>query len=273
MEDYELIKINEAFEKYRQDIFALQNDIQWWRSFLTISIDDFIKNNSNNKVLYESIFTVYDINPNSNSGYLKDHELSFSYSTNELHDKKNNFFNWIINLAVVKAYNSVEILLLESINIKYFPEKKINFNNKKAPGQINSEIKKYLQDNSFTINSSNNQHIIDFIKGNSQNFLRFTEQITRDESKTTWDNFFIMFSILRNVITHNGMIISQDTKNQIQSLAGDFFKSYFKLSPIATLIPIQDQFINFLVFVNDFTINTVKFIFEEKNLEFLKLYN
>jgi len=43
MNGLQLIKINQAFEVYRQSIFALQNDIQFWRLFLTISINEYVQ--------------------------------------------------------------------------------------------------------------------------------------------------------------------------------------------------------------------------------------
>jgi len=271
MNDLQLIKINQAFEVYRQSIFALQNDIQFWRLFLTISINEYVQGKPAEFTMYKSIFSVYDINPKTNIGYLNSHHSIKAYSVDRIFNEKEKFFNWIINLAVLKAYNAAEILILETISINYFEKMNLSIIDKKAQVLINTKIREYLKTIQVDYNTTNNKHLINYLKSKSSDFLMFVTQSIRVGSKTTWGNFFNTFSLLRHIIAHNGMIVSDDALNEIRSTSKDVFDAHFYLSSSNLLIPIHDQFLNFLVFVNDFIINSVKIVMEEDSFAFLKM--
>lgn len=92
---------------------------------------------------------------------------------------------------------------------------------------------------------------------------------------TDWGNFFELISILRNVIAHQGTILSLDTQNQIKSKSNDIFLKHFALAKDDNdnmkLYPILDQFLNLISLCNNFAVNMVKLIYKENDLTMFKM--
>lgn len=265
-----------AFETYCDVVFNLDAKLSFWKSFLNTSIEEFRKGKPNQMELFGAIFTAYDIDQIMNLGYLKTYmKKNVSITASELDKYIDEFFTWVMNLAILKIYNAVELFLLTSIQLNKFPELGNSIKCKKDSDNINSKIKSYLTDLNIKVNTKNNKHIIEFLKTN-ENIDLFLKQPIRIDLKSTWGSFFEMASILRNIIAHQGTIISKDAYNEIKQNANDLFHRYFKLNKDEFdnmhLSPIISQFMNFINYYNDFVVNVVKFLFNEKDLKFLKMY-
>jgi len=266
-------EIISIFNVYRDSIFSIENDLQFWKDFLKGAIDNYPK--MIKREIYSSIFVAYNIDYLSNTGYLKCHEEVFKISTSDLETKRQDFFYWIINLSVLRAYNSLEILLLRSIQKSYYSQFEDPLNGKKQSDQIQIEIRNFLSANSIKFNPKNNEHIIHFLQRKSPKIDTFLSHRMNADLKTTWLDFFFMISILRNIIAHQGMVIQVDVLNDIKSKAKDVFERYFSLknntSGFQLLSPKEDEFINFLTYVNSFSLTMHKLIFDEDNLDFIGL--
>ncbi|MFN8431726.1 MAG: hypothetical protein U0V04_17225 [Spirosomataceae bacterium] len=273
MQNYSSTDIQKIFNFYRTSLFSISNDIQFWKAFLEKAIEKYNEaNDCEYRKIFESIFNVYDLSFDSSNGFLKTYNQTFEISSNDLQDYRKKFFNWIMNLSILKAYNASELLLLGSIQLAFFPTLESPFKNRKHADNIHREVR-----NSLTKpDTTNNKHLIQFLRTKSSKFDTFSDQLVRIDLKSNWINFFEMLSILRNVIAHHGTIVNVDTLNQIKSNAKDIFERHFDLfddeNDFAVLHPREgDSFLNFIDLINDFSLNTSKFIFDESDLSFLDM--
>jgi hypothetical protein len=266
-------KIKDAFETYKNTVFMVETDLRFWQSFIKLSIKDYQSKPSSPEVIFQAIFHAYNINPKTNSGFLKTVKTDYSRKTIDLETQSGDFFIWIMLLSMLKTYNALEILLLQSIQKKYYPSLKDPILSKNACDLIHREIKNNLISNGIKPDLKNNRHLIDFIKTKSSQIKRFLILPIRIDLTTSWENFFELISILRNIIAHHGTIISSDTHNSIKSKAKDLFERHFilktEMAGYNHIKPIQEQFLNFLNFYNDFSVNVVKLIFNQNDLTFI----
>jgi hypothetical protein len=125
------------------------------------------------------------------------------------------------------------------------------------------------------VDTKNNRHIIQFFKHQSTDITSFLTLPIRIDFTTSWENFFELVSTLRNVIAHQGTIVSADTHNEIKSKAKDIFEKYFNLpkddNGYMNLHPIADQFLNFTCLYNDFAVNVVKFMYKKSDFTIFKM--
>lgn len=264
-----------VFEIYKDAVFGIDADLRFWHSFLELSIEEYINKNSRPEEVFSAIFTAYDINLVENIGLLKIHKKVYSVKTLDLNKRSQAFFTWVINLAIIKTYNALEVYLLQAIHIRYFPNLENPVESKKAAEQFNREIRAYLTTQNVKTDTKNNRHIIQFLRHQSTDIATFLKLPARIDLNTNWENFFELVSILRNVVAHQGRIVSADTHNEIKSKAKDLFERYFLLTKdekeFMSLQPIVDQFLNFISFYNDFALNTVKLLYNQNDLTMFKM--
>jgi len=263
------------FEIYRNTILSVDSDLRFWQSFLKLSIEDYRKKEFQPEELYSAIFVAYNIEPTTSNGWLKASTKALSIKSKDLEIHSKDFFSWVMNLSILKAYNSLEVFFIQSIHLAYFSTQKSPLNDKKATEKIHQEIKAYLTTSGINADTKNNRHIIQFLKQKSANIKSFLNQPQRIDLTTTWENFFELISILRNVIAHQGTVVSDDTLNEIKSKAKDVFQRHFALSPnplnFKNLRPIDDQFLNLIFLMNDFAVNTVKLMFDKNDLSMFEM--
>ncbi|QDW26784.1 hypothetical protein FFJ24_018915 [Pedobacter sp. KBS0701] len=266
-------EILKAFEIYKNIVFATGVDLSFWKSFMELSINEYKKGNAQSAELFTAGFFVYNLSPINNQGSLKSHEAIRSIGSNELEKYKSDFFSWISNLVILKTYNALEIFILQAIHIKYFSSDKDLIGSKKVVDDVNNEIKTYLKEIGANLDTKNNRHIIQFLKAKSTTISSFLDIPVRIDLNTNWENLFELISILRNVIAHQGTVISSDTHNEIKSKAKDIFQHHFTLvkdeNDYINLHPNNEQFSNFLSLFNDLSLNIVKFMFDKEDLKFI----
>lgn len=263
--------IKEVFINYKDTAFDTQVEINFWNRFLDWAIEQYPKTYPQqiNRVINQSVFTVYNIDPFSNSGTLKSLSSIKEMNTNKLDEYRHTFFEWIMNMGMVRMYNALEVLLLRAIWLKCFTLSNDPIINRRAENKIRSEIKDYL----INTDKTNNRDIIAFIETYSPQFKVFLEQPVRTDIKTTWKDFFEMVSIIRQVNVHNQMVVSDNIYNALNK--HDLFRRYFELRTtelkMKVLSPIQStgNFSNFLHYFNDFGLNAIKFLFNEKDFLFI----
>jgi hypothetical protein len=201
-----------------------------------------------------------------------------SADINEIHSEdlekhSDSFFNWLMNLAIVRAYNALEILILQTINAAYLN----SFNtlsDKKEMNKIHSEIDRLLINKSSRLN---NKHLIQFLKEQSAAFNSWIQFKVRVDCQTTWDDFFYLNSVLRHCIVYQAMLLNKNSLNDINSKSSkDLFNRYFKIKEVGInsfeLQPIQDRFDDFLNMTIGIATNTLKFVSNQKDLSFLRMY-
>lgn len=248
-------------------------DLKFWQSFMKLSIKDYKIKYAQTNDIFQSVFSVYNIDPKTNRGLLKTMKSIYSRKTIDLDDHRKDFFTWIMILAILKIYNAVELFLLYSIHLKFFPALKDPLQSKKVVDKIQNEIKKYLTQYGIKLDLKNNRQIIEFLKIKSTSIKSFLASPVRTDLTTNWENFFELISILRNMVAHYGTVITRDAQNEIKSKAKDIFVRHFELSQNknghSTLKPRLDQFPNLIHFFNDFSVNVVKLLFKQSDLTFL----
>jgi hypothetical protein len=227
------------------------------------------------QMLFEALFAVYNIESKGPDGSLEDFKKTISVSGENAGEKKQLFMAWVMNLTVLKLYTSTEVFLLQAIWLRFYPHLKNPTFNKKAADALHKEIITHLISRGLSTDSTNNRYLLIYLKDQSPEISSFLGQPMRIDLTTTWGIYFELFSILRNIIAHQGTIVSLDAKNDIQSKAKDVFQRHFLLvndeNRNLHLVPVVEQFDNFLVFVNDFSVNMVKFLFSEEDFRFLDI--
>ena len=244
-----------------------------------MSIDKYKIENPVNRWISQSGFSLYNISSQGKDTWLHSSNETFTIEIDDLTTHSNNFFVWIMNLSLIRMYNAVEFLLLQSIRHKYFPTLTDPIKGKKETNKVIEEIKIYLKNNNQPVDKRNNRYLILFLKLNSPELNSFYDtRVNAVNWKTNWTSFYELFSILRNVITHHGMLISQSIRNEVSSIAGDIFIHYFD-QPInkkdtEILKPKDEQyFLNFINHINDFSGNTIKFMAGQTDLKFIGLHS
>jgi hypothetical protein len=269
--------ISKAFDNYVRVISTIATDISFWKSFLTLSIKNYQDREAKPDEIYGSVFTAYDINVTTNSGHLATSNRTTSILTVDLEEHRILFFTWIMNLSLLKSYNALEIFLLQAIWLKYYPSLDNPTNNKKASDNLQKEIKDILNQRGLTVDTKNNRHLIEFLRTKSTDFETFAKLPLRADLKTSREDFFEMMSVLRNIIAHQGTIITQDTLNGIKSKSKDIFERHFTISIDENgdkhVNPIEVGITSILDLLTDFGVNTVKFVYSETDLKFIGMFS
>ncbi|TFF37228.1 hypothetical protein [Mucilaginibacter psychrotolerans] len=264
-----------AFEKYKTIIFNVDVDLNFWTGFVSTSIVNFQQRTDIGDEIYEAGFAVYDWDIPMAAGYLKMNPLTRMIRKSELDQQRLNFFAWIRNLAVLKSYNALELLLIDALWIIYFPAEKAPSSSKKAADNIQNKIKEQLSLFGLPIDSKNNRHLIEFLKHKVPDYSRYLNSPLNIDLTTTWGNYFEMISVLRNIIAHQGTIINTDTLNEIKSKAKDIFQRHFKVVKDDFndnhLQPKEIAFSHFVSIINTFALNTIKFASGEVDFGFLNM--
>ena len=263
--------MNSAFKKisdeYINVAFPINNDLQLWQVFLPSAIKIYLEKYPNQINLQSSGFYAYDINTKTSIVLLKNFNKISEIKTHELELNRCNFFQWVQILSIVRLYNSIEDLLIHSIQLKYFNNLSLVLKNRKQVNAIKNSIQKNLVNNDIVPSRNNNKYLIDFIKLKSPTAANFFQLKTYSIPKSTWEDFFEFISIIRHIIVHNGMIVSTEERSNINSKFKEMFTLYFQLKKnvdgfMTLQINEKTGVVNIISMCNDFALNTAKFIFE-----------
>lgn len=264
--------IAKAFSNYRSVIFKIDTDLNFWKSFLGVSIKNYQSKISKPDEIYSACFSVYNIDIRSNEGILTPFKDLVSIRTVDLEEHKSMFFSWILNLSILKSYNAMEIFLLQAIWLKYYPILKNPISDRNG-FPLQREIKKELNDLGLKTDTKNNRYLIEFLKNKSKNFDEFLKQPIRIDLTTTWENYFELLSILRNVFAHQGTVITQDTLNAIKSKSRDIFERLFTIkNDISGDMHLHlngNGMSTLITLLNDFSANSVKFFYGHNDFKFM----
>lgn len=268
-----MIKAKEYFDIYKESIFKIDNDLRFWKQFLKSNIESFI--NSDDKTIQTAIFCAYDHEFDKIKGTLKCHEKVYKTNSSGLEQRRSDFFNWIMNLSILKSYNALEILILQAINVVYYPELEDPIRGKKQMDKIHEKVKEYLKQNNIKVNTKNNQHLVDYLINRNRKLSSFLNLEMNVDLKTKWIDFFDMISTLRNVVAHCGMIVQPDVQNGIKSKSKDIFERHFSIvediNGLPVLYPREEIFGDFIKYVNSLSISIYKFVFNQNDLSFIGL--
>jgi hypothetical protein len=268
-------EILKAFSKYKDVIWGIDRDIQYWQSFLKWSIKEYQEKNKDSRLLFETGFFAYDIDYDTQGGLLKSRSETFEILSSDLENHRQDFMNWVMNFSIIKAYNGLELFFLQVINVVYFKETKNPIENKRTNDKIQKGIKDFLILEGIEYDTKNNRHILEFFKAHSGNYTSFLKKYVRVDLKTDWETFFELLSVLRNIIAHNGMMISIDVHNEIKSKSKDIFQKHFEVisdnKGTKHLRPKETSFNDFIQIINDFVLNSVKHIMNQADLSFLDM--
>jgi hypothetical protein len=211
-------------------------------------------------------------------GYLWSSPIGKRIEIDDLKDHQQAFFNWIMNMALARIYNSVELLLLSGIQISYFPNLESPHKGKKHGSAILKAVKDELKENNVSCDLKNNRQLIAFLKFKSSSCASFLEREMNVDMSTTWGSFFEMVSTLRNIIVHEEMAISKDIDNHLNSVGGKAYRFFYQTPQfehgIEYIIPFDtDRFLFIISRINDFAANVVKFAADQPDFTFIGLYS
>lgn len=152
------------FDGYVLRIKQIEIDLQFWTNFLSLAIKDYKSHITENRKMYESIVAFYNISNDGEPGRLViSQHKTFSIKSNDLQDHCNDFFSWIMNLSLIRAYNSLEILLLQCIQSKYFPLLANPIRGRKQANKVIQAIKAALEEKIIASDSTNNRYLPSYI--------------------------------------------------------------------------------------------------------------
>jgi len=213
----------------------------------------------------------------TSNGVLKTYSRKkITLSTDNICTKKEEFVNWVFNSSILRAYNSLEILVLSTIAQEYFGFECSMEHSKSHVQVINKEIDKFLNDKSLKINRKNNKYIIKFLEEKSPSLNTFLNTQIRVDSKVIWKEYFDLLATLRHVIAHNDMLVDENTLNHIKSNAKEMFRKYFIMEKnsfgLYLLRMIPEFFPEILKRSCEFGINLAKHIKNQPNLNFASFH-
>ncbi len=267
--------LRKSYAEYIEVMFQVGVDLQFWNGFLKNSIVKYQKYETLPRKIYSSLFSAYEIDLSSNNGFLKIYNESKSVNTVELQEIREKFFSWVINCSIVRIYIAIETAFIQTIWVTYFAELNNPLDSKHNLERLSNGIKNSLKEAGKKNDTKNNRHIIEFLELKSTDYKRFIKQPIRTDLKTDWSQFFELLSILRNIVSHTGTKVSDDLLNEIKGNAKDIFERYFNLVKdkhgFNHINANQEQFGNFLNLTNDYTLNSLKIIRNEKDFNFLKM--
>lgn len=84
---------SKSYENYVETVFQVGIDLIFWNRFLKTSVANFQKENIQGREIFRSLFGAYDIDINSNSGFLKIHEKSKSINSDDIEKYREDFFH------------------------------------------------------------------------------------------------------------------------------------------------------------------------------------
>ncbi|MBX9782447.1 MAG: hypothetical protein K2X48_04050 [Chitinophagaceae bacterium] len=263
----------EIHNQYRKSVHALNDDLRFWAHFINNWAIPEYKRLNVPMIIYESAYSTYDSSIETSSDLLKFHSEGREIHSDDLEIHSKDFFNWLMNLSIVRAYNSLEILMLQVIDVIFLGS---NFNSvlgKQDINRINNSVIEHLITPSDRIN---NKHLVNYLCENSPSFNQWIQAELRIDCSTTWHEYFYLMSVLRHIVTHQAMVLNKNLLNEIKSkYCKDVFERYFKVNEIHKnmyeLKPNQDNFLSLLDFSMQFAANTLKFIAKEPNFDFLDM--
>lgn len=262
-------------EEYRKSVHIPVDDLRFWGHFINNwAIPEYQRQNEP-RIIHSSGYGVYDFSDAFNKGFLKMSSEVRNIHSKDLEEHSGDFFNWLMNLSLVRAYNALEILILQSTNACFLNLGIKTSASKRDMNKIHSEIGKKLNLKSDRVN---NKHLIQFLCENSDDFKKWVKDKVRYDGLITREDFFYLISVLRHCVVHQAAILSKDSLNEINSKSSkDFFSQFFTLVDAGNncyeFKPIQEKFIYFLDLSIEFAVNTLTFVAKQPNFRFLKMSN
>lgn len=254
----------------------VETDLSFWGTVITETIRKHRENGGKDYKAdhLSSGFVVYNTDTKTGTGILKRYPKQIPLSDQT-------FLRWVTGLALLRAYNAVEILLLSAI-VNECIKKKFSLKNYRAhEREVFAKTKQVYVNNGLDTNDidrKNNRYFIQLLRLQSPDLQQYFDTPMNTDLTTTWGNFFEFISILRNVVAHSSMVIVPKTMQDIEVIAANVYSRYFFIDQyydrrenIKFLSPIPELLPNVLNSINDFALNTVKFIKSEPDLKFTGL--
>src|SRR5436190_11053596 len=167
----------EYFEDFKNVSWQIEQDLRFWKHFLDYSINKFKEENPENRKITESGFSIYNWNHEEDSAWLSSSNETSHKEINDLDVHSKNFFLWIMNLSIVRIYNSTELVLLRSIK-KYFPNLADPLKGKKETNALIAAIKGTFTTQNVKLDTKNNRYIIHFLQNNLPDIKKFHQNST-----------------------------------------------------------------------------------------------
>jgi hypothetical protein len=256
-------------EEYSKVVFNISVDLKFWDSFLPTAIEAYKNAYPSNIRYFESGLYAYNMTLDDNSGWLYSLKKTAVIGSENIHESKESFFEWVQIISLVRIYNSLESLLYNMISSQYFtPSKSKKITNKDLKTRVLGELKTAA----IKHDTKNNKFLIAYIKFRSTNADQFLRKTVRD-LPYTWEGFFNFMSIIRHIIVHDAMEVSSDNFNMLNSEFPLLVDRYLQIknteskSRRLTMDDSKQGLENLISLCNDFAYNLVKFVVNVERID------
>lgn len=252
-------------ERFVNEINQTENDLYFWKTQLEKRVESLVGKNPDGRA-FQSSFTVYDMQLEGGDSKLFAFEQGKEdWMIADLEDRKEMFFRWIHCLALMRLYNTMEVLITDAIIAQYCPEINEIKSRKKKAESLKQKVRQILDKESIKFDSKDNGHLITFLETRNSRVKKFLDQPSLSGVKDSWRSFFLLASKLRHLVAHNAMQIDLAGVNTLKSSSKELYEKYFSANGIEEnelnyLAPKEQSFLHFLKLYNIFGLNMVKFI-------------
>lgn len=262
MNNNQILKVE--FKKYRDNYHECVSDTTFIASCVSEYAKDLEKKLPFQNYYFDTAFFVHNVGPNADDTLKSYNTENYTITPKDIQKWQNAFFSNINIIHIVKFYNAIERFLIISIRNAFFPDVIINNH---LQQNINISINKLGYKD-----KKNNKHLIDFLNETSESCREFLSEKLNVDQNLSWKDFFKLLSVLRNNIAHNGGYIDTDIINNLKGINTKIVDQYFSLESERLVVKDNIQFLNFFGYCDRLCINLIKFIHNETELEFLKMY-
>jgi hypothetical protein len=266
----------QIFDDYKFQSVNNLNYLFYFDLFTKDLVKEYLKIHSEEKILHEAGFSLFNQNDTNISAWLHTHTDTFKITTKTLEDSRIKFFQFAINSGIVRAYNILEIFLLRIIRLRHYGNFADPRSNKKSLNKLKRQIRDDLLKNQLNDDTSNNFYLINFLKWKSSKFENFLQRKMNLDNDMTYENFFQTISLLRHIIVHQEMMITNDVLNHLKQIGSEILDRYFvdldrKKSHIELKPMPMTTSINLFLLIDEFSGNCLKFYLDKNNFEFIGL--
>lgn len=118
-------------------------------------------------------------------------------------------------------------------------------------------------------------HLLTYLETKNNLVKEFLDMKLNVDLNATWKELFNFFGIIRNTITHNGMLMLWDNYKKYLSIENDIFHYFFETPKKAKLFELKPRLDRAGLFANysdQFATNILKRIADKPDIRFLRFF-
>jgi hypothetical protein len=267
----------DAFNQYKNTSIQVQRDVYLTEKFVGNAVDGYLDGTGKPFGFSTVNFGVFDLASDNQSGLLAVDRSVWELTPSNIENTNKKFFDWVATVSIIRLFSSLEVLLQQIVWKAHFENEMVDpMKEQKNRIKLKRRIVGFLDWKGLPNDSGKNEHLLQFLNYHHSSFEAFSSRLVRTDLGITWLPFLKFLAVVRNIIAHNDMVISNDEINVLKSQSSALFERAFYFeqdeSGLNHIRLKHEQHANFLAHINDFAANTVKFVAGETDLRFLGLF-